>query len=58
MIYWDPNSQLSEYTELFGKQNVHKILLFRRQQVAETRNLERSDTDEEDEYINFGIRLI
>jgi predicted kinase len=52
--FWDPNSQLLEYSHLFQKSKVHKVLLFPSQQTAEERNLKRSGS----EYIAEGIRTV
>ena len=56
--FWDPNSQLLEYSPLFQEPNVHKILLFPNQQVAEARNLKRSSSIEGSQYIADGIRIV
>ena len=56
--FWDPNSQLQEYSRLFQEPNVHKILLFPNQQVAEARNLKRSSSVEGSKYIAGGIRTV
>jgi hypothetical protein len=56
--FWDPNSQLLEYSQLFQEPNVHKILLFPSQQVAEERNLKRSGSVEGSKYIADGIRAV
>lgn len=56
--FWDPNSRLTEYSRLFSQPKVHQILLLPTRQVAEARNLRRSDTDEENEYLAFGIHLV
>jgi DNA polymerase III delta prime subunit len=56
--FWDPNSQLLEYGLLFQEPNVHKILLFPSQQVAEERNLQRSGSVEGSQYIADGIRTV
>lgn len=57
--FWDPNSQLLEYDELFQKLNVHKILLFPSQQTAEERNKKRSGAGgEASQYIAGGIRAV
>jgi predicted kinase len=56
--FWDPNSQLQEYDPLFQEANVHKILLFPSQQVAEQRNLKRSGSVEGSRYIAEGIRTV
>ena len=56
--FWDPNNRLLEYTHLFQEPNVHKILLFPSQQVAEERNLKRSGSGEVSEYIAGGIRAV
>ncbi len=56
--FWDPNSQLREYGQLFHQPNVYKILLFPSQQVAEARNLKRSSSVEGRNYIAEGIRMV
>ena len=56
--FWDPNSRLLEYSHLFQKPNVHKILLFPSQQAAEERNLKRSGVDDGNKYIADGIRIV
>jgi predicted kinase len=56
--FWDPNSQLREYGRLFQEPNVHKVLLFPNQQIAEARNLKRSGSVEGSEYIADGIRAV
>ncbi len=56
--FWDPNSQLLEYSRLFQEPNVHKILLFPSQQMAEERNLKRSGSVEAGKYIADGIRSV
>jgi len=56
--FWDQNSQLNEYSQLFKKPDVYKILLLPSQRVAETRSFNRSSSEEENEYIAFGIRLV
>ncbi len=56
--FWDPNSQLLEYDELFQKLNVHKILLFPSHQTAEERNQKRSGAGEASQYIADGIRAV
>lgn len=56
--FWDPNSQLLEYSTLFQEANVHKILLFPDQQVAEERNRKRSGSVEGSKYIADGIGAV
>lgn len=56
--FWDPNSQLREYGPLFHEPNVHKILLFPSQQVAEARNLKRTGLVGGSKYIADGIRTV
>jgi predicted kinase len=56
--FWDPNSRLSEYALLFDDTHAHKILLLPNQEAAESRSLKRSHSDEENQYIGVGIRLV
>ena len=56
--FWDPNSQLQEYGQLFQVARFHKVLLYPSLQTAEERNLKRSGTDEMDGYIAAGIQLV
>ncbi len=56
--FWDTNSQLLEYSRLFQEPNVHKILLFPSQQIAQERNLKRSGSEEAGRYIAEGIRSV
>lgn len=56
--FWDPNSQLLEYHTLFQNPNVHKILLYPSQQVAEERNQQRAGPGDGSAYITAGIRTV
>jgi predicted kinase len=56
--FWDPHSQLVEYSRLFQESSIHKILLFPSQQAAEERNLKRSGPGGETVYIADGIRTV
>lgn len=56
--FWDPNTKLGEYSLLFQEENLHKVLLFPGQRVAEERNLRRSGPGEASKYIAEGIRTI
>ncbi len=56
--FWDPNSRLQEYARLFQEPNVHKILLFPSQKIAEERNLKRSGSVDASQYIADGIRSV
>ena len=52
--FWDPVSQLAEYTPLFSLPQVCKVVLYPREEVAHARNLKRSGGDM---YIEEGIRF-
>lgn len=54
--FWDPNSQLREYSRLFDEASVYKVLLLPSQEAAEARNRKRSGG--EDVYITGGIRMV
>lgn len=56
--FWDPNSRLSEYDLLFDEAHAYKILLLPNQEAAKSRNIKRSQSDEGNEYIEGGIRLV
>jgi len=56
--FWDPNSRLMEYAELFREPNAHRILLYPSQQAAEERNRRRSGPNGETDYIAGGIRIV
>lgn len=56
--FWDPNSLLLEYSRLFQEPNMHKVLLFPDQRVADERNLKRSGPGDISEYIAGGIRIV
>ena len=56
--FWDPNSQLLEYSRLFQAADTHRILLFPSQQAAEARNLKRSGPGGDSLYIAEGIRMV
>jgi len=56
--FWDPYGRLQEYAHLFQEPNVHKILLFPSQKIAEERNLKRSGSVEASQYIADGIRSV
>lgn len=56
--FWDPNSYLREYAPLFEDNHAHKILLLPKQDSAKTRNIERSGSDQGNEYLEAGIHLV
>jgi predicted kinase len=56
--FWDPNSRLREYDRLFTEAYAHKIILLPNQAAAISRNIQRSHSDEGNEYIEAGIRLV
>ena len=56
--FWDPNSGLAEYANLFSQPQTHKVLLYPRQSAAHVRNLQRSGPGAAHDYIDFGIRLV
>jgi len=56
--FWDPNSQLREYEQLYKLHKAHKILLFPNPAVAQERNRKRSGSFEASNYIAEGIRVV
>jgi predicted kinase len=56
--FWDPNSGLAEYANLFSQPQTHKVLLHPRQSAAHARNLQRSGPGAAHDYIDYGIRLV
>jgi chloramphenicol 3-O-phosphotransferase len=56
--FWDPNSQLEEYHELFSEPDVHNILLYPSQLTAEARLVQRSGSLYGNEYIAHGIQAV
>jgi predicted kinase len=55
--FWDPNSQLSEYTPLFNQPGVHQVLLLPSQRAAHQRNLDRAGVGTTQQYLDQGIQL-
>ena len=53
----DPN-QLVEYQALLDKPQIHKFVLFPRQDTAHARNLKRAGADPSRGYIDEGIRIV
>ena len=56
--FWDPVSRLAEYDQLRVMPGVCRILLYPSQEVAEGRNRKRSGSEQTNEYIASGIRLV
>lgn len=56
--FWDPNSGLVEYTELFDHPQTRKILLYPSRDAARGRNRVRSGSGAAVDYIDDGIRLV
>lgn len=56
--FWDPNSHLLEYHQLFQQPNTFKILLLPNQQAAEERNKKRAGPGDSSTYIADGIRTV
>jgi chloramphenicol 3-O-phosphotransferase len=56
--FWDPNSGLAEYADLFGQPQVRKILLYPSRDAARARNRQRSGSGGVVDYIDDGIRLV
>lgn len=52
--FWDPSSRLSEYSHLFHRSLVHRVLLYPDRQAAEQRNRMRDGSP----YIEQGIRMV
>ena len=56
--FWDPVSRLAEYDPLCVWPEAYRILLFPSQEVAEGRNRKRSGSEQTNDYIASGIRLV
>ncbi len=54
--FWDPNSRLQEYGNLFQQPNVQKLLILPDQITAEKRNINRAGQGDASKYIADGIR--
>ena len=56
--FYDPYTQMSEYSELFTKDDMQRVLLYPAQQQAHERNLRRSGPGQWQEYLDEGIRIV
>lgn len=56
--FWDPNSGLAEYAELFSQPQTFKVLLYPSREAARARNRQRSGAGGAVDYIDDGIRLV
>lgn len=56
--FWDPNSGLAEYAELFSQPQMHRVLLYPQQSAARARNRQRAGSGGAAEYIDDGIGLV
>lgn len=56
--FWDPNSGLAEYAELFSQPHTFKVLLYPSRDAARARNRQRSGAGGAVDYIDDGIRLV
>ena len=54
--FWDPNSQLIEYTDLFSALQVRKVVLYPTEEQALERNSKRFEPGETRDYLYGGIR--
>ena len=55
--FWDPNHQ-SDYRDLLGHPDLHKIVLYPGQSEAHRRNLQRSGESPARAYIDEGVRIV
>jgi predicted kinase len=56
--FWDPNSELAEYTALVHHSDMVRVLLYPSREAARTRNRQRSGPGAAHDYIDDGIRLV
>lgn len=56
--FWDPNSGLAEYADLFSQPQTHRVLLYPQQGAAHARNQQRSGPGAASHYIDDGIRIV
>jgi predicted kinase len=56
--FWDPNTQMSEYQELFDNPVTIRVLLYPEPQKAHAQNLSRSGPGRLQEYLDEGIRIV
>jgi tRNA uridine 5-carbamoylmethylation protein Kti12 len=54
--FWDANSKLEEYQELYYYAYTHKVILYPSQDTAHERNLKRADSADTQQYLDEGIR--
>ena len=56
--FWDPQTQMSEYSELFAHTAVRRVLLYPSQQKAHAQNLQRSGPGPLQAYLDEGIKIV
>ncbi|MBK8046693.1 MAG: AAA family ATPase [Anaerolineales bacterium] len=56
--FWDPNSRLREYADLFALENMQRVLFYPDRQLVHARNLLRSGPGPLRDYLDEGIRLV
>jgi hypothetical protein len=56
--FWDPQTQMSEYSELFVHSTVRRVLLYPSQQKAHDQNLQRSGPGPLQAYLDEGIKIV
>ena len=56
--FYDPYTQLSEYSDLFGMDEVRRVVLYPEQRKAHAQNLKRSGPGQTHDYLTGGIIFI
>lgn len=55
--FWDPESKLEEYQQLYNYAFTYKVILYPDQNAAHERNLKRADSATTQQYLDEGIRM-
>jgi predicted kinase len=56
--FYDPHSNLAEYSSLVDEAATHRVLLYPSERAAHQRNVERSGVGPESEYIGRGVAAV
>ena len=56
--FWDPQTQMNEYSELFAQTAVRRVLLYPHQQKAHDQNRQRSGPGPLQAYLDEGIEIV
>ena len=56
--FWDPQTQMNEYSKLFVQTAVQRVLLYPNEQKAHDQNLQRSGPGPLQAYLDEGIKIV